>query len=513
MTSVNKAPWRQARWNEKLIYEYSTPGKTGIIIEDDLEESNIELPSSIKRQNELELPEVSEVEVARHYTRLSQMSYGVDLGPVPLGSCTMKYNPKINEDLANREEIVWLHPLQPDEEVQGILEILYELQSMLALITGMDECSLAVPAGASGEFSGALMVKKHLLITGEIDRDEMIIPDSAHGTNPASARMVGFKVITIPSNKEGTVDLEALKSIAGSHTAGIMLTNPNTLGVFEKDILEISRIVHSVGGKLYYDGANLNGILGIARPGDMGFDIVHINLHKTFSTPHGGGGPGGGAVCAKGEMVKYLPKPIVKKQDNHYYLDKSCENCIGYMHSFYGNIPVDLKAYAYIKSLGARGLRQVALISTLNTNYFKKLVEEIDGYNIPYEPEIPRKHEIVISAYPLKEKYGITADDIAKYLLDNGFYAPTIYFPLIVKEALMIEFTESETKENIERYVNILKEIRELAEQTPEIIKKAPQNTVVKRIKAAEANKPRNIIPTYRVLIGKKESVKKYEKL
>ncbi|MCE4614843.1 MAG: aminomethyl-transferring glycine dehydrogenase subunit GcvPB [Desulfurococcales archaeon] len=513
MNNLDDKPWRQALWNERIVYEYSSPGKTGILIEDDLEDLPVELPENAKRHNVLKLPEISEVEVARHYTRLSQMSYGVDLGPVPLGSCTMKYNPKISEDLANRDETTWLHPLQPDEDVQGILEILYELQSMLALLTGMDECSLVVPAGASGELAGALMIKKYLIDTEQFNRDEMIVPDSAHGTNPASARMAGFKVITIPSNTEGTVDLKALKSITGAHTAGIMLTNPNTLGVFEKDILEISRLIHGVGGKLYYDGANLNGILGIARPGDMGFDTVHINLHKTFSTPHGGGGPGGGAVCAKGEMVKYLPKPIVKKRGKRYYLDQFCEKCIGYMHSFYGNIPVDIKAYAYIKSLGGKGLRQVALISTLNTNYFKKLIEGIDGYTIPYDPIRPRKHEIVISAYPLKEKYGITADDVAKYLLDNGFYAPTIYFPLIVREALMIEFTESETKENIERYVDILKEIKEVAEKDPERIGVPPKNTVVRKIKAAEANKPRNIIPTYRVLAGKREGVVKYEKL
>jgi glycine dehydrogenase subunit 2 len=513
MSSSYITRWRQALWDEKIIYEYSQPGKTGIILEDDLAEVKIELPEALKRNTDLRLPEVSEVEVARHFTRLSQMSYGVDLGPVPLGSCTMKYNPKINEDLANRDEVIWLHPLQPDKEVQGILEIMYELQSMLALITGMDECSLSVPAGASGEFSGALMIRKYLTDLGEYERDEMIVPDSAHGTNPSSARMAGFKVITIPSNNQGTVDLDALKSIVTQRTAGIMLTNPNTLGLFEKDILEISKIIHNAGGKLYYDGANLNGILGIVRPGDMGFDIVHINLHKTFSTPHGGGGPGGGAVCAKGNIVKYLPKPIVRKQGNHYYLDQSCEKCIGRMHAFHGNVPVNIKAYAYIKSLGGKGLRQVALISTMNTNYFKKLIENVDGYVVPYDPRAPRKHEIVVSAYPLKEKYGITADDIAKYLLDNGFYAPTIYFPLIVKEALMIEFTESESKENIERYAEILKEVRELAEKNPDVIKSAPQNTVVKRIKAAEANKPRNIIPTYRVLIGKKAGIEKYEKL
>ncbi len=505
--------WRQAVWREQLIYEYSSEGKTGILITDDLTEMKIELPGTIKRKSKLELPEVSEVEVARHYTRLSQMSYGVDLGPVPLGSCTMKYNPKINEDLASSERVAMLHPLQPMEDVQGILEIMYELQQMLAYITGMDACSLSIPAGASGELAGALMIKKYHSDTGGDNRDEMIVPDSAHGTNPASARMAGFKVITIPSNNNGTVDLDALKSVVGNRTAGIMLTNPNTLGLFEKDILEIADIIHSAGGKLYYDGANLNGILGIARPGDMGFDIVHINLHKTFSTPHGGGGPGGGAVCAKGEMTDYLPRPVVRKGEKGYYIDSTCSNCIGRLHSFYGNIPVDVKGYAYIKSLGGEGLRKVSITSTLNTNYFVKIIERSEAYNIPYDPRAPRKHEVVISAEPLKEKYGITADDVAKYLLDNGFYAPTIYFPLIVKEALMIEFTESETLENIEEYTRVLEKIEKIAEENPDLIKESPRNTAVRRIKAAEANKPKNIIPTYRVLKRKKLGVKGYEKL
>ena len=505
--------WRQAVWREPLIYEYSSKGKTGIIITDDLKEMDIDLPETVKRKSKLELPEVSEVEVARHYTKLSQMSYGVDLGPVPLGSCTMKYNPKINEDLASSERVTMLHPLQPMEDVQGILEIMYDLQQMLAYITGMDACSLSIPAGASGELAGALMIKKYHSETSGENRDEMIIPDSAHGTNPASARMAGFKVITIPSNNNGTVDLNVLKSVVGGRTAGIMLTNPNTLGLFERDILEIANIIHSAGGKLYYDGANLNGILGIARPGDMGFDIVHINLHKTFSTPHGGGGPGGGAVCAKGEMTDYLPRPIVRKDEKGYYIDFTCSKCIGRLHSFYGNIPVDVKAYAYIKSLGGEGLRKVAITSTLNTNYFIKLIEKSGRYSIPYDPRAPRKHEVVISAEPLKEKYGITADDVAKYLLDNGFYAPTIYFPLIVKEALMIEFTESETLENIEEYARILEEIEEIAKENPSLIKESPRNTAVRRIKAAEANKPKNIIPTYRVLRRKKLGVKGYEKL
>jgi glycine dehydrogenase subunit 2 len=505
--------WRQAVWREKLIYEYSSEGKTGIIINDDLKEMGIELPENVRRKSELELPEVTEVEVARHYTRLSQMSYGVDLGPVPLGSCTMKYNPKVNEDLAGSERITMLHPLQPIEDAQGILEILYELQKMLAYITGMDACSLSIPAGASGELAGALMIKKYYSDRGRLDRDEMIVPDSAHGTNPASARMAGFKVVTVPSNSAGTVDLDALKSVAGDRTAGIMLTNPNTLGLFEKDIIEIADIIHGAGGKLYYDGANLNGILGIARPGDMGFDIVHINLHKTFSTPHGGGGPGGGAICARGEMVDYLPRPIVRKGEKSYYIDFNCSKCIGRLHSFYGNIPVDVKAYAYIKALGGKGLRKVAVTSTVNTNYFIKLIEQHEGYSVPYDPETPRKHEVVISAEPLKNKYGVTADDIAKYLLDNGFYAPTIYFPLIVKEALMIEFTESETLENIEEYARILGEIERIAKENPSLIKESPKKTAVRRIKAAEANKPKNIIPTYRVLKRKKLGVKGYEKL
>jgi len=505
--------WRQSRWSEPLIYEYSKPGKKGIILNDDFSEYTIELPEAYKRQANLALPEVSEVEVARHFTRLSQMSYGVDLGPVPLGSCTMKYNPKLNEDIGWDKRITWLHPLQDDSEIQGILETLYELQNMLAYITGMDSCTLSIPAGASGEFAGALIIRKYLEERGEHERSEIIVPDSAHGTNPASARMAGFEAITVHSNKEGTVDIEELRSIVGPRTAGIMLTNPNTLGLFEKDILTISKLVHENGGLLYYDGANLNGIMGITRPGDMGFDIVHLNLHKTFSAPHGGGGPGGAALCVKEKLAKYLPRPLVIEKNGEYRVEWSCRDCVGYMHSFMGNVPVALKAYAYIKALGGEGLRKAAIVSVLNTNYFKAKIGKHSGYSIPYNPATPRKHEIVLSAKPLKEKHGITALDIAKYLLDNGVYAPTIYFPLIVEEALMIEFTETETKENIDKYIEILEKAAKLAEADPRRLKEAPINTSVRRIKLAEANMPKNITPTYRVLREKEKGNPLYRKL
>ena len=458
------------------------------------------IPENVRRKSEIDLPEVSEVEVVRHYIRLSQMNYGVDVGPVPLGSCTMKYNPKLLEDLVWRDEILWLHPLQDERTVQGLLEILYKLSVWLCEITGMYKCSLQPAAGAHGELAGALIIRKYHLDHGEKQRDEMLIPDSAHGTNPASAAMAGFKIIKIPSTDEGTVDIEALKSVVSNRTAGMMLTNPNTLGIFESEILEIAKIVHEAGGLLYYDGANLNGILGKVRPGDMGFDLVHINIHKTFGSPHGGGGPGGGAVCVTKELADYLPVPTVEfdEKRGRYYLDYNKPKSIGRVKAFLGNITPLLRGFIYILALGPQGLREVAEVSVLNTNYFLKLMEDVEGYSLEYGIGRPRKHELVLSVKPLTVKYGVTAEDVAKALLDEGFHAPTIYFPLIVEEALMIEFTESETLENIERFAHALKRIAEIAKTNPEDLKRRPKNTSIGRLDLVKANHPKTITPTYK---------------
>ncbi len=497
--------WRQARWPEPVILEYPDTGR-GVLVPYAHEAAELERLvgrpedrlAGLLRE-ELRIPDLSEVDVVRHFVRLSQMSYGVDVGPVPLGSCTMKYNPKINELLASDVRLSMLHPYQDEETVQGLLEMLYKLERWLAELTGMDRCSLQPPAGAAGELAGALMIAKYHRDRGQAQRDEMLVPDSAHGTNPASAAMAGFKVVKIPTSERGTVDLEALRAAVGPRTAGLMLTNPNTLGVFEDRILEIADVVHSAGGLLYYDGANLNGIMGIVRPGDMGFDIVHLNIHKTFSAPHGGGGPGAGVVCAKGELVDYLPRPLIEYDGRRYYWDYRCERCIGRVRAFYGNVIPLIKAYLYIAALGPEGLREAAVQSVINTNYFIALMRGVRGYELPYDPERPRKHELVISAEPLARETGVRAEDVAKALLDRGLHAPTIYFPLIVEEALMIEFTESEPRHVIEAYARALKEIAETAYTKPEEVRRAPQRTAVTRLDAVYANHPRTVTPSHRV--------------
>ncbi|MFP3217456.1 aminomethyl-transferring glycine dehydrogenase subunit GcvPB [Acidianus sp.] len=489
--------WRQANWDEPLIYELSSDKKRkqGIIIPVENIDVKINIPEKIKRKNDLEIPELSELEVVRHFVRLSQQNFGVDLGMMPLGSCTMKYNPKV-EELTSRV-VENYHPLQDEDTVQGILEMMYEMQKWLAEMTGMDECSLQIPAGAAGELAGVLMIKKYHE-TKNRKRDEMLVADTAHGTNPASAAMAGYKVIYIKSNQEGLVDIDILKEVVNSKTAGFMLTNPNTLGLFEENILEISKIIHSVDGVLYYDGANLNGILGVARPGDMGFDIVHINLHKTFAVPHGGGGPGAGAICTKGELKDYLPYPIVDKEGDKYVLRNPVKT-IGKIASFYGNIGNVIRAYVYILGLGPQGISQVGKMSTLATNYLSSKLKDVKGLEL-LAPHRPRKHEVVFSAKPLLNDKGVTALDIAKALLDRGFYAPTIYFPGIVEEALMIEPTETEPKETLDKFIAALKEILEESYKDPEKIRQTPQNTSVKRLDQVKANHPTSVTPSYRVL-------------
>lgn len=489
--------FRQANWDEPIIHELRGRGRQGYQVPKEDIEIEINIPEKILRKNKPELPELSELEVIRHFTRLSQMSFGVDLGMMPLGSCTMKYNPKVEELAGNVTENA--HPLQDEETVQGILEMMYEMQKWLAEVTGMTECSLQVPAGAAGELAGVLMIKKYHAEKHRI-RDTMLVADTAHGTNPASAAMAGFKVVYIKSNNEGLVDLDILKESVNNKTAGFMLTNPNTLGLFEENILEISKIVHSEDGLLYYDGANLNGILGIARPGDMGFDIVHINLHKTFAVPHGGGGPGAGAICAKGELTNYLPYPIVKRRenesDNKYTFDVP-NKTIGKISTFNGNIGNVIRAYTYILGLGPQGVSEIGKMSTLATNYLIAKLKDSKGLTL-LAPNRPRKHEVVFSAKPLADK-GVTALDIAKALLDKGFYAPTIYFPPTVEEALMIEPTETEPKETLDKFIDALKQILEKSNMNTEEVHNTPSHTTVRRLDQVKANHPASITPTYRI--------------
>ncbi|HLV09652.1 MAG TPA: aminomethyl-transferring glycine dehydrogenase subunit GcvPB [Halanaerobiales bacterium] len=469
---------------EKLIKDYSSPGRKGFSLPElDVPDTPVNeyIDDKMLRREEPGLPEVSEVDVVRHYTVLSKENYGVDSGIYPLGSCTMKYNPKVNEDIARLDKLVHLHPYQDVEQVQGSLEILYELKQFLAEISGMDEVSLQPASGAHGELTGMLIIKKFFEEKGE-KRTRVIVPDSAHGTNPASASMAGYKVIEIPSNQEGMIDIEQLKENMDEEVAALMLTNPNTLGIFEKDIGEIADIVHQEGGLLYYDGANMNAIMGYVRPGDMNFDVLHFNLHKTFSTPHGGGGPGSGPVGVKSFLTPYLPKPKLKKGQDRYYWDSECPTSCGKLHAFYGNYGVILKAYAYIRALGGKGLKETTENAVLNANYMKTHLKEF--YELPYEAN--SLHEFVLSGSRQKEQ-GASTLNIAKRLLDYEQYAPTIYFPLVVKEALMIEPTETENLSTLNRFVETMKIISREIEESPELVKNAPHNTPVRKLDEAKA--------------------------
>lgn len=499
--------FKQAYWNELVIFQLGRKGRKGHIVpkvEEEIRQTIgnalADLPKEMLRQALPELPELSEVEVVRHYMRLSQMNYGVDLGFYPLGSCTMKYNPKLNEFLANMASLTALHPYQDESTVQGILEILYTLAKWLAEITGTHEVCLQPAAGAQGEFLGALIMRAHHKLNGNIqEKTELIVPDSAHGTNPASGTMAGFKIVVVPSNQEGCVDLEALRSAVSEHTAGLMLTNPNTLGVFEKDIEEIANIVHRAGGLLYYDGANLNAILGKVRPGDMGFDIVHINIHKTFGTPHGGGGPGAGPIGVSKELEKYLPVPRIVFDGKRYYLDYNKPQSIGKIRAFYGNVAVLLKAYAYILSLGAEGLEEAAEVSVLNANYLLKKLSSVRGFELPFAEGRPRKHECVFSLKKLYRETDVRALNVSKRMLDYGVHAPTAYFPQIVEEALMIEPTESFEKEELDRFADIVRKISEEAYSNPETVLKAPQHTALSRLNEVKASHPRTMALSWRM--------------
>ena len=462
--------YHSAVWDEPLLIELEEITK-------ETQSFKAVLPHSLQRKTPVNIPTLDETVVMRHFLRLSQMNYGIESGIYPLGSCTMKYNPKICEEISHWEQFALLHPYQDESTIQGTLRMMYELEHMLSEITGMDAFSLQPAAGAQGEFTGLLITRAYHEANKDFNRDEIILPDTSHGTNPASAAMAGYKVIEIPSTKEGTVDLEVLKKALSDKTACFMLTNPNTLGIFESEITEIARLVHQAGALLYYDGANMNAIMGKARPGDMGFDIVHLNLHKTFSTPHGGGGPGSGPVGVKQKLERFLPIPRIKKIQNTYHLDYDYKDSIGKIKATYGNTSVLLKAYIYILLMGGNGLQEASEIAVLNANYMKKKLVDSNLYDLPYQQL--RKHEFVISADRLLATKGIRALDIAKRLLDYGLHPPTVYFPLIVKEALMIEPTESESKKTLDIYVDILLKI---AQEDPELVKSAPHNTVVTRI-------------------------------
>ncbi len=444
----------------------------------------LDIPKNLKRTKSARLPQISEPQLIRHYNNLSKKNFGVDNGFYPLGSCTMKYNPKINEVISRLENFANIHPYQDEEDIQGALQLMYELDVLLCEITGMDKFTLQPSAGAHGELTGLFIINAYHREKGN-KRKNIIIPDSAHGTNPASVTMAGYNTVTVDSDERGKVDIKKLSKLLDENTAGLMLTNPNTLGLFDENILKISEMVHDAGGLVYYDGANLNAIMGIAKPRDMGFDIVHLNLHKTFSTPHGGGGPGSGPIGVTKELSKFLPVPTVEVNGKgRYYLDYDKKDSIGKVKAFYGNFNVLIKAYSYILSLGAQGLKRVSQLAVLNANYLKKHLNKY--YYLPY-PEICM-HEFVISAIWQKEK-GIKALDIAKRLMDFGFHPPTIYFPLIVKEALMIEPTETENKETLDMFIKAMKQIAKEADENPEILKSAPHKTPVKRMDEVKAAK------------------------
>lgn len=478
----------------KLIFEISQKGRIAHDLKVTTNNLKKSLPKHLQRDTDLLLPEVTELDVVRHFTNISNKNFHIEKGFYPLGSCTMKYNPKINEKVAGLDAFQSTHPLTPISAAQGSLQIMFETDEMLSDITGMDKFCLTPFAGAHGELAGLMMIKKYHTLRKDFNRTKIIVPDSAHGTNPATATIVGFEVVEVKSNVNGTVNIDALKELLNEEIAGIMLTNPNTLGIFEKDILEISKLVHGIGGLLYYDGANLNALLGKAKPRAMGFDIIHLNLHKTFGTPHGGGGPGSGVVGVVKELIEYLPTPIVELKDNEYEF-RTPINSIGRLGKFYGNFSVILKTYSYIKTLGLKGVNKVGELAVLNANYLKVMLK--DDYDLVVNGDY--MHEVVFSG--LKDKgTGIKTLDIAKRLLDFGVHPPTIYFPLVISEALMIEPTETESKETLDNYIKVLKQIAVEAKENPDLVKNAPYTTPVRRLDEVKA--ARNPVLKYQDLLS-----------
>lgn len=468
---------------DEFIYDLSSPGRSGVQMPDiDVPETAI--PNEYLR-DELPLPEVSEVDVVRHYVRLSQKNYGVDTGFYPLGSCTMKYNPKINEQIVRLPGFTSIHPLQDPATVQGAMQLMYEMQDMLAEISGFDAITLQPSAGAHGEFVGVLIMRKAQIARGQGHRDTILIPDSAHGTNPASSTMSGLKAIEIASDEDGNVDLEDLKAHLNDNIVGLMITNPSTLGLFDQNIDEVCRLVHEAGGLVYGDGANLNAIMGITRPADLGIDVMHFNLHKTFSTPHGGGGPGSGPVGVTAELAPYLPGPLVGLSDEGDFEWVWPEKSIGRIRSFHGNFGVIVRAYTYIRMHGAAGLRRVSEDAVLNANYMQARLKALGDYPIPYGDRYCM-HEFVAQG-KLEGAEDIHTLDIAKRLIDYGYHPPTIYFPLIVPEALMIEPTETESKETLDGFVDALTQIAKEARTTPELLHTAPHRAPVRRLDEVRA--------------------------
>lgn len=458
--------------------------------------SSLEIPKKLLRQSRLNLPACSELQVVRHYTRLSQKNFSIDSHFYPLGSCTMKYNPKIAHQLASLPGFINRHPLAPIEFSQGYLNCAYELQQWLAELTGMAAVSLTGMAGAQGEFAGVAMIKKYHESRGDFARVEMIVPDAAHGTNPASAVLCGLQVKEVATDKEGNINLDQLKSLVGPKTAGIMLTNPSTLGVFEANILELSDLIHAAGGLLYYDGANLNAILGHVRPGDMGFDVMHLNLHKTFATPHGGGGPGCGPIACNQKLMDFLPIPRVVLKNNQYQWFCNPEKSIGRMSTFAGNAGIILRAYIYIHRLGKTGLMRVAQYATLNANYLKERLKQA-GFHLAYGERLAA-HEFIVSFSKEAKEYQISAKDIAKRLLDYGIHAPTTYFPLLIDECFLIEPTETESKEELDNFIQILIKIREEMKNNALLLKEAPIKTPVKRLDEVFAAKQLDVAYQYK---------------
>lgn len=471
----------------KLLFEESRPGR-GCKCLPKLETPLYQLSPELLRAEKPALPEMAEVDIVRHYSQLERRTYGVNNGFYPLGSCTMKYNPHINEAAAQLPGFSKIHPLQPAHTVQGALETLNLAEEYLCEITGMDRMTFQSAAGAHGEYTGLLLIRAYHKAKGDGMRTKIIIPDSAHGTNPASAAMAGFDVVNIPSMENGCVDLKALQEACDSHTAGLMLTNPNTVGLFDENILEITRMVHEAGGLNYYDGANLNAIMGVARPGDMGFDVVHLNLHKTFSTPHGGGGPGSGPVGCKKLLAPFLPYPVIRKQEGSYAWEENLPQSIGKVKAFYGHFLVVVRALTYILALGREGVRESAQNAVLNANYLMHGISS--KYPIAFSKGA--MHEFVITLEQLKKETGVSALDVAKALAENGIHPPTMYFPLIVEEALMAEPTETESKDTLDQVIEQFLQIYELAEREPGSMHEMPLTTPVRRLdEVAAARNPK----------------------
>lgn len=461
----------------KLLFERSHPGRRCTILPA-CDVPTCEIDPALCREQAPHLPQMSENELSRHYTELAKQTYGVNDGFYPLGSCTMKYNPKVNDQIAALPGFASIHPLQPEETVQGCLEALDLASKYLCEITGMDDMTFQPAAGAHGELTGLMLIKKYHQANGHEGRVNILVPDSAHGTNPASATMAGFHVVSIPSLPNGCVDIEALRQAADEHTAGLMLTNPNTVGLFDPNIAEITEIVHKAGGLCYYDGANLNAIMGIVRPGDTGFDVVHLNLHKTFSTPHGGGGPGSGAVGCKDFLKPFLPSPTLTHDESGYHLHRDNPQSIGAVKSFYGNFLVVVRALCYLLSLGKEGVPEASQNAVLNCNYMMSHLKDL--YDIAFDTGC--MHEFVMTLENLKKEKGVTAMDIAKALLDNGIHPPTMYFPLIVEEALMVEPTETETRETLDHAIEVFRNIYIQAQEHPEQMHELPLHTPVRRL-------------------------------